>query len=91
MWYSRSREIAGGRDGKGQGTGMIENGTAEERLLEGNGDRTVDDGGGEKESGILLGSTLAALKQSTNGAFGAPAKPAPSGPLVAYSSDDDSD
>jgi hypothetical protein len=88
VWYARSRELGGTGGG-----GMIEGG--EERYLIEDGLVEQEDGT-EAEKGILSSSTLAALQKqaSSNGGkvrtAGAPSA-APTGPLVAYGSDDGSE
>ena len=85
VWYARSREL----EGSG-GPAAIEE---EERyLIEDGQDGEAANGGG---NGILSNSTLAALQKhtSSNGGGVRTAAPAaaPTGPLVGYGSDDDSD
>lgn len=88
VWYARSTELKGTGGG-----GMIEGG--EERYLIEDGLVEQEDGT-EAEKGILSSSTLAALQKqaSSNGGkvrtAGAPSA-APTGPLVAYGSDDGSE
>ena len=94
VWYGKGRAVAGGGE-------MVQLEGGEERYLiedappgqEGRGD---GGGGGGSGGGIISSSTLAALKQYSSQHNGKtltskPQTIAPSGPLVGYGSDEDSD
>ena len=88
VWYARNRAL----EGTGGGGGLVEAGVEPKMLESGPGQQE----NGHEEKGILSKSTLAALQQhsSSNDAKGvstAAQIKAPSGPLVGYGSDDDSD
>jgi hypothetical protein len=90
VWFARSKELEAQRNSQAQ-VGEAE----EARLFEAvpQSAEIVESGSGQ-ESGILSGTTIAALKDYSNsGTSGPPAAATvPSGvPLVAYGSDDDSD
>jgi Torus domain/RNA recognition motif. (a.k.a. RRM, RBD, or RNP domain) len=90
VWHARSKELEGAKkqqqiDGVGE-KGMAQSAPTQEPVQEENGETKNSDG-------IFSGSTLEKLKEyGANGRPGAAASgPEPSGPLVGYGSDEDSD
>ncbi len=90
VWHARSKEIEGARkqeqiEGVGEGR-LIENAPVQEPVRE-----KMDPN--ENGNGIVSGSTLAKLRRyTTNGTSNTAASSTePSGPLVGYASDEDSD
>lgn len=85
IWYARSRET----QAKGQDTGAEQE---EQYMIEDAPPLQQDENSNADGGGILSQSALAALRQQKQKLFtsASPAM-APSGPLVAYGSDDDSD
>ena len=92
VWYARNRALESAADSGGGADGLVEGGEEIKLLTNG----TIEQENGDKESGILKSSTLAALqqhkaRQDIKGMTSAAPPRAPVGPLVGYGSDDDSD
>lgn len=85
VWHARTRQLESSKPAAGE----LE--APEQPLMIESATTAVAPAAPEPESGIFSSATVAALRGLAGGNVRTQAAPKPSGPLVAYGSDDDSD